>query len=407
MPYVPAGLPSAAYTTTFNAKALENRPVSDPVQDLYPNTQTLSCRQAVKSGSKGKKVKYSFGYWSPVRAYQRGAVSVSLRGSSETWISSDGTSWKYTAQGLPWSYPPSPVLTFQFEKSGVVPIGGVPSVPDANTQNRLITECILKIGDRKADIAESLAESREAITHLAKTVSSLVRALLALRRGNFRAAARALGISKRRVFNGKTVASRWLEYQYAWLPLLSDIYAFSEIARKGLGNKPPILSAVRNLSDSYPWVCRRDPQDGPLSGVMLVNHRCKLFYRLNDATLLRLSQLGLANPLEVAWAVVPFSFVIDWFLPIGNFLEAWTATLGLSYLDGMITSHAEGKAKAAFNRSRRGPGKLISSDFEWIVDQKGIRRIKLTSVGPLLYVKSPFSSTHVTSALALLRQLKR
>jgi hypothetical protein len=33
--------------------------------------------------------------------------------------------------------------------------------------------------------------------------------------------------------------------------------------------------------------------------------------------------LGLVNPAEIAWEVVPYSFVVDWFLPIGSYISAW------------------------------------------------------------------------------------
>jgi len=33
--------------------------------------------------------------------------------------------------------------------------------------------------------------------------------------------------------------------------------------------------------------------------------------------------LGLVDPVQIAWEVVPYSFVVDWFLPIGTYLSAW------------------------------------------------------------------------------------
>lgn len=32
--------------------------------------------------------------------------------------------------------------------------------------------------------------------------------------------------------------------------------------------------------------------------------------------------LGLTNPAAVAWEVIPYSFVIDWFIPVGSYLSA-------------------------------------------------------------------------------------
>lgn len=55
---------------------------------------------------------------------------------------------------------------------------------------------------------------------------------------------------------------------------------------------------------------------------------------VRNKTLMRLEQFGLANPTAVAWELVPFSFVADWFVGIGDYLAAQTALLGLEVLDG-------------------------------------------------------------------------
>jgi hypothetical protein len=31
--------------------------------------------------------------------------------------------------------------------------------------------------------------------------------------------------------------------------------------------------------------------------------------------------LGLTDPLSVVWEIIPYSFVVDWFLPVGTYLE--------------------------------------------------------------------------------------
>lgn len=403
MPYVPAGLPDSSYRDNKIRVVHWRQPLGKLSPTVYTENSSLRFRVATKVGSSGKKVHYSFGWWSPVRNYQRSAVSVRLVGSYEHWAAKDGYSWQYHSWVLPWNRPANP-SSFQFTKTGVL-TSGVP-VLSTNTRARLITECILKIGDRKVDIAESLAESGKAVDHLAKTTISVVKALLALRRRNWRAFAKALGLANRSVLTGKSASRRWLEAQYAWLPLLSDIYNFSELAKNGLPDKPPVISATRNLRDSYPWEGGNTGY-ADMIGTMVINHRCKLWYRLDDATLLRLSQVGVINPLEVAWALLPYSFVVDWFLPVGNFLEAWSGTMGLTFVDGAITGNAVGEARGDHKAAQYPAAVKQSGDFVWVVSQKGIKRDKLTSVSPSLYFKSPFSSTHVVSALALLRQLRK
>jgi hypothetical protein len=46
---------------------------------------------------------------------------------------------------------------------------------------------------------------------------------------------------------------------------------------------------------------------------------------------------GISNPALVAWELVPFSFVADWFVPVGDWLKQLDALLGLT-VEGTCTS---------------------------------------------------------------------
>lgn len=411
MPYVPvpSGSTSATYSDFLGGrKHLYYPPATGAVIDSETDWSfSLPMRKGYKSGTKGKKVLKPWGWWSPCRPYTRSAIAVTYRGYGEDWWpDSSGLDFlRQTYTGWPANYPTLP--TNFSHSGGVCGIWGEPLGPSFNERNRLITECILKIGDRKIDVAEFLAESGKAIDHLAHTSISLIKALLALRRGNMAGVAKALGVSFKGVSSGKTQASRWLEYQYAWLPLMSDVYSAAKVAKDGLGKKPPVISATRNLSDTYPWSPIGNTGYADMEGKMRINHRCKLWYRLDDGTLYRLNQLGVINPLEVAWALVPYSFVFDWFIPVGNVLEAWSATMGLTYVDGEITSHAEGTASGRHKAAASGHSENRKVRGNWYIEQKGIYRQVVSSATPSLYFKSPFSTTHVVSALALLRQLRK
>jgi hypothetical protein len=45
------------------------------------------------------------------------------------------------------------------------------------------------------------------------------------------------------------------------------------------------------------------------------------------------SQLGFVNPAAIAWELVPFSFVVDWFVNVGEFLNNFTDLWGLTVTD--------------------------------------------------------------------------
>lgn len=68
----------------------------------------------------------------------------------------------------------------------------------------------------------------------------------------------------------------------------------------------------------------------------------KIVYKVENRTLASLNSLGLVNPLSLAWELLPMSFVVDWFIPIGGFLRQLTAPLGLEFTYGYETKFAYG-----------------------------------------------------------------
>ena len=59
-------------------------------------------------------------------------------------------------------------------------------------------------------------------------------------------------------------------------------------------------------------------------------------------------QLGIDNPLEVVWELIPLSFVADWFIPVGEFLRSLTATNGLVFHSGYKATRDVRKVEAGF-----------------------------------------------------------
>lgn len=278
----------------------------------------------------------------------------------------------------------------------------------SNQSTRLITECLLKIQDRKVNYGETLAEARGAISHLADTVTRVVQLFLGIRRRDHRLIAKALGLGKKR--SRRHFSSNWLEYQFAWLPLMADIFGTYTLIQEGFNfsdEKPMLLRAVRKLTDSTTI----DLSLGGIqaNGKVTVEDRCILFYRLNPFILRKYGQLGLINPFEVAWAVVPFSFVVDWFIPIGNLFQALGATIGTEFVDGCLSRTATGtRTLKRLTTTNRYPYQKDKSTYQCVSTHKSFeRRAILTPPIPGFYIKNPLSTSHATSALALIAQLSR
>jgi hypothetical protein len=124
-----------------------------------------------------------------------------------------------------------------------------------------------------------------------------------------------------------------------------------------------------------------------------------------------LASLGVTNPLEIAWELVPFSFVVDWALPVGQYLSSLDAMFG--YDDDNIWF-----SRTDFIRTRWDthyvPGTNSSyrprGDYgECYKEVLRINRTVGTSVPfPVRPVfKNPASLNHMANALSLLAQAFR
>jgi len=51
------------------------------------------------------------------------------------------------------------------------------------------------------------------------------------------------------------------------------------------------------------------------------------------------SQLGFVNPVSVAWQLVPFSFVVDWFVNVGQFIGSYTDFVGVEQSNPCVTRY--------------------------------------------------------------------
>lgn len=68
------------------------------------------------------------------------------------------------------------------------------------------------------------------------------------------------------------------------------------------------------------------------SWVFETTTRGKARYLVKDATLKSLAQCGISNPLLLGWELIPYSFVVDWLFPVGEYLSALDALNGTSDL---------------------------------------------------------------------------
>jgi len=301
-----------------------------------------------------------------------------------------------------------------------VEVSGVPNPLGANTQFRLLpcwggghqvtydtnlgmnarVLAQLKLGAGKAQLGAALAESKKTYNMIVDRSIDFLEALRAFRRGRKIPQFGYLGSPGR---DSKRLADGFLELKFGWLPLMSDLYGSYMLLREQL--KPAMLLKGQATIPDDISVNQGSPNPRyRTTGHAQRWHRCCLWAQVDLAALRVANQAGLINPLSIGWEVVPHSFLIDWFYPIGKVLEAHSARAGLTFVAGYEAVKSQGEATATL---------IPPSPYEEQVPRTtsakhfGYRRWKLTSWPTLgAYAEpQPFSSQRAATAAALFRQL--
>lgn len=169
-----------------------------------------------------------------------------------------------------------------------------------------------------------LAEGRQALDMIFNAAYSIRNALIAVRHGNLRAACYHLrvppsSVRARESWRRKNTSDRWLELQYGWLPLLGDAEEGAKFLAEAV-NQPykyrDKLVARRVYSQEE---VLGNPQGVAFfrKRMLIIQHQIIIYGYTKAPT-----GVGLYGVAETAWEKLPWSFVIDWFVPIGELLRS-------------------------------------------------------------------------------------
>ena len=171
----------------------------------------------------------------------------------------------------------------------------------------------------------AVAEGRETSALVVNTVKAFGKSLISLKRGNVSEALRHLGhapAGKRQsasVLAKKDISSQWLAISYGWVPLLNDVYEAAK-AFEVLTAAPRVTRLTVAKRVSAKQECSASPSSYKAPGNRVITMRYTVEITENTTSAPR--SLGLHDPLKIAWELVPFSFVADWFIPVGDYLNA-------------------------------------------------------------------------------------
>lgn len=270
--------------------------------------------------------------------------------------------WSIPAFG--WEQRGNSVPSFQFNPSGWVGDAGAGFVFGAGfpiaVQNEAIVRMLEKVRDGKANLGQTLGEMRQTAGFVSQACTKIIGALDAI--------ARTVGKQRRDIVHflytnrwrkntrqsfppgwtraqAEAVIASWLAFQFAIKPLLSDIETTGSALSWLLFEERRPARAVFRAGASHTWNVQMDSakyQWGTLP-VFTIRGRVQAFCHVSAAYEIPVNasrtfeQLGLGNLASVAWELTQFSWMVDYVVDVGGWLESLTAADGTTFVEGCIS----------------------------------------------------------------------
>lgn len=314
----------------------------------------------------------------------------------------DGRFTLFEAQWSGGSYPSQPLIT-------------------ANDELELLGKLQDAIRGHDFNAGITVGEGAQSVGMIGSAAASLARGLDALQRGSPKQAildALAGGLNpssgrRPRPFNGrgderleKALSDRWLEASFGWMPLLSDIDAGAKalVKLRTVRTRRVFRVRIKRRVTETVVIKRSGGLPGLFTEKRMAESRVQLVYRLNQELDTPWDGWGLENPATIAWELVPWSFVIDWVLPVGDLIRSFG-----------FAPRLKGEWCKTYT-NKFGTIRNFSGDPDWVVEQpytsnrtvmtrtKGVGGLSV----PLPTFRNPFTGSwkRTLNQLALLGQLR-
>lgn len=190
----------------------------------------------------------------------------------------------------------------------------------------------------KIEFLSEAAEAKETVESIGAVAIRVYKAAAAVRRGRYLEALRHLGVSlrdERDLF--KTPSNFWLAYQFGVAPLVSLVKELNDVRNEGFVPQPRKATARKSTE----WRTTAYTYSGYFTyRVDIVDSyevRVGARFSFGDPAAAFANDYGFDNPLTALWQIVPFSFLVDYFLPVGDWLDANYSVVNPVYADGYKT----------------------------------------------------------------------
>lgn len=295
---------------------------------------------------------------------------------------------------------------------------GVPSSFPSDLANRALINARNNLKGTSLDLGVAWGERRETAKFVGDTFGTMANFLGALkdaRKLKTRKAKRRLervvqGITGRDGLDAfKKIPTLRLQWQYAVRPLMSDIYNAVTVLDDHANDRWKVT--VKGKSN---YKTKMDVDINKTSSRDQCRVKADIFYgcmvridvQPGNNALRKASQLGLTNPVNLAWELIPLSFVVDWAYPLGDYFASLDAMVGWELLGCSSSNFTRRKYQFTGNKAKIGSINVTEANWSARYRTVTLNRAALTSVPfpTLPSVKDPRSHSHVADGFALLAQ---
>lgn len=295
-----------------------------------------------------------------------------------------------------------------------------------DTSSPLVRNLVIELRNKIRDgddfnLAVTFAERRETFGMITDSAKKLNKAADQVLKNKHASACHTLGIPYHSPYvkRGKksirqSASDYWLAINYGWLPTISDMTGAMIAADKVRHRDPTYICRVNDGFETVENLTKRAIWP-PFNYVWKFTHRCtrdrmvslkmEAWFKITNPTLKTADQLGLLNPGLVAWERVPFSFVIDWFIPIGDWIAQVPPLTGVEIEHCFLTVTESKRCLLHGFTARNNPSKINYYAQDFTIETTQITR-KPFDLDAVFYPTwdAGMSAKRATSALALLSQ---
>jgi len=327
-----------------------------------------------------------------------------LYGSQRYWFRKE--QWWYKQKkpyklNLPYTMDRKSVSHVDPDGYNVVDAGSAPAYSPGDTDdayNKAYSKFVDKMGE-SSQWAVNYIERKQAMSQIEETAVRLRKFTLQVRRFDFGGAANTLGVGQPRKLRRatKAFANNWLAYHFGWEQLVKDMHHAKDTLDE-IPRPQRVVSKASHSSRVHQDV--NFPNGYTADTTTTTKVRLSADVSVSNPDIYRMNKLGLLNPAGTAWELIPWSFLVDWFVNIGDCINSFTDFAGLNVSERWTTI----LQTRSYTETGRGVSIGNRDDFLGVY----LRRVSGIS-GPTLKIRplKALSPVRAATAIALLVQQLR